>query len=273
VPEALTQWFVVAKNPDESSSLPYLIKLPVRGTEVVLKAREMWPRTARVYCHRAEGWPAQPEIIEEVAIRSCESRGPAIDLVLDRARENRSQLVFTRVKGREAIFWQTARTVKAVRPGIRIPTRRALGLAELRILVDSAEKYPYRFAHHRVATERRSLPVGDYGIEGAAGLVAVVERKTIVDLVARLVDGTISFTIAELSSLPRAAIVVEDRYSRVLKAERVKAGFAADLLARVQARYPRVPIVFCETRPLAEDWTYRFLAAALLEVGATPQES
>jgi len=24
-----------------------------------------------------------------------------------------------------------------------------------------------------------------------------------------------------------------------------------------------VPIVFCETRPLAEEWTYRFLGAAL----------
>jgi hypothetical protein len=29
----------------------------------------------------------------------------------------------------------------------------------------------------------------------------------------------------------------------------------------VQVRWPNVPIVFCETRPLAEEWTYRFLAA------------
>jgi Lsr2 protein len=27
-------------------------------------------------------------------------------------------------------------------------------------------------------------------------------------------------------------------------------------------RWPTVPIVFCETRDLAQDWTYRFLAAA-----------
>ncbi|HEX6195209.1 MAG TPA: histone-like nucleoid-structuring protein Lsr2, partial [Jiangellaceae bacterium] len=27
--------------------------------------------------------------------------------------------------------------------------------------------------------------------------------------------------------------------------------------------YPTVPIVFCETRRLAEEWTYRFLGAAL----------
>ena len=28
-------------------------------------------------------------------------------------------------------------------------------------------------------------------------------------------------------------------------------------------RYPTVPVVFCDTRPLAEEWTYRFLGAAL----------
>lgn len=35
-------------------------------------------------------------------------------------------------------------------------------------------------------------------------------------------------------------------------------GTLADLLARVQVSYPSVPIVFCETRPLAEEWTFRF---------------
>lgn len=38
---------------------------------------------------------------------------------------------------------------------------------------------------------------------------------------------------------------------------------SADLLAAVQVRYPQVPIVFCDTRTLAEEWTYRFLGAAL----------
>jgi hypothetical protein len=36
----------------------------------------------------------------------------------------------------------------------------------------------------------------------------------------------------------------------------------ADGLAELQVRWPNVPIVFCETRQLAEEWTYRFLAAA-----------
>lgn len=42
-------------------------------------------------------------------------------------------------------------------------------------------------------------------------------------------------------------------------------GFVADLLARVAVRYPTVPVVFAGSRTLAEEWTYRYLAAALAE--------
>lgn len=62
--------------------------------------------------------PPQAEVLEEVAVRHCWRRGRAIDLVLDRARENRSQFVFTephrhREGGRPMIFWQTARAATA----------------------------------------------------------------------------------------------------------------------------------------------------------------
>ena len=44
-------------------------------------------------------------------------------------------------------------------------------------------------------------------------------------------------------SLYRAAVVVEAPYSRLFKLEHVTVGFVPDLLARVQVRYPSVPIV------------------------------
>src|SRR5205807_5379537 len=92
--------FEIATNPDRDSTLPFLIRLPLTTGELVLKAHDSWPRTAKVYCHRAhEGWPPEPELVEQVPIRSCQRRGVAIDLVLDRPRENRSQLVFTRIQG------------------------------------------------------------------------------------------------------------------------------------------------------------------------------
>ena len=52
--------FAVARNPDRESKLPYLIHLPIEDGQV-LKARETWPRSARVYCHpTGEGWPDTP---------------------------------------------------------------------------------------------------------------------------------------------------------------------------------------------------------------------
>jgi hypothetical protein len=256
--------FVVARNPDPASSLRYLLRLPLASGWLVLKAADTWPRTAKVYCHRAESWPEQAEIVEETPVRSCQRRGVAIDLVLDRARENRSQLVFTTLAGgREAIFWQSPRTTRQARPGIRVPTRRAQGLRDVPILVDTRERYPYRFARQQARTQRRALPAGDYGVELAGEIVAVVERKSLADVAARLVDGSLTYALAELATVERAALVVEDRYGEVFKLQHVTPGFVADLLAAVQVRYPTVPIVFCDTRPLAEEWTYRFLGAAL----------
>jgi hypothetical protein len=262
--------FEVARNPDVRSRLPYLVRLPLPGGDVVLKAREPWPRTGAVYCHPADGeWPTDAELVERVPVRSCRRRGGAIDLVLDRAREHRSQLVFTRVRGREVIFWQSPRTARAARPGVRVPGRRAAGLDRLTILVDTRERYPWRFARQRaVATERRALPAGDYAVEvpGGDGLAAVVERKTLADLAGSLVDGSLNYLLAELAALPRAAVVVEDRYAGVFKLEHVPAGFVADLLGALAVRYPAVPVVFCDTRPLAQEWAYRFLGAAVAEL-------
>jgi hypothetical protein len=68
--------------------------------------------------------------------------------------------------------------------------------------------------------------------------------------------------MADLAALPLAAVVVEDRYSAVFKLDRVRPALVADGLAELATRWPTVPILFCETRGLAEEWTYRYLAAA-----------
>lgn len=264
--------FVIARNPDPDSTLPFLVRIPVGTQGIVLKTRDTWPRTAKVYCHRAPGWPADPEIVERVAVRSCVRRGAAIDLVLDRGRENRSQFVITRIRGgREAIFWQSPRTTKAARPNVPLPTGRAQGLGGLLVLVDSHERYPYTFARQsgrgHVETQRRGLPAGDYAVELDGRIVVAVERKSLTDLVSSLLSGKLRFALAELAALPRAAVVVEDRYSKVFTYEHARPSVIADALAEAQVRMPNVPIVFAETRTLAEEWTYRYLAAGLAELG------
>ena len=253
--------FVIARNPDPGSSLPFLVRLPLGPDGVALKVRDTWPRTAKVYCHRADEWPDEPDIIERVPVRSCVRRGAAIDLVLDRGRENRSQFVFTHARGREVIFWQSARTTKQARPAVAIPTARAAGQV-LEILVDSHERYPWTFTRQQAVTRRQALTAGDYAVAIDDLVVAAVERKSLTDLVATLTTGKLRYLLAELATMPRAAIVVEDRWSAVFKLERVRPSVVADGLAEAQVRFPTIPILFCETRPLAQEWTYRFLGAA-----------
>jgi hypothetical protein len=258
----VTAQFLVAKNPDGNSSLPYLVRLPLGADGVVLKVRDTWPRTAKVYCHRAATWPDEPEIVERVAVTSCVRRGAAVDLVLDRGRENRSQFVFSFARGREAIFWQTARTAKQARPGVALPTARASG-STLHILVDSHERYAWKFSHQQATTERRALTAGDYGVESDGVLVATVERKSLADLVATQQSGKLRYLLAALAAAPRAAVVVEDRYSAIFKLTFARPTAVAEGLAQAQVRFPSVPILFCESRQLAEEWTYRYLGAAL----------
>jgi hypothetical protein len=253
--------FVVARNPEEDTKLPFLLKLPVDGG-LVLKTRDTWPKTARLYCHPFDGWPEDAEVVEEVQVELCRRRGPAIDLVLDRPRFARSQFVFTEVKGRPAIFWQTQRTARAANPGGRVPRGRA-ATEPITILVDTRERYPYRFAQRRdVAVDRAALPAGDYGVRSGDALLAVVERKALENFAGGLSDGTLAFQMQRLAQLPKAAVVVEGRYPALLGLSASRASFIADVLARLQLRYPEVQIVFADSRKFAEEWTYRYLAAA-----------
>ncbi|MBO0878954.1 MAG: Lsr2 family protein [Mycobacterium sp.] len=254
---------LIAVNPDPESRLGYLLRIPLSGG-LVFRTAGTWPRTNALFAFPVgvEEWPQEPEIVERVPVRSCVRRGAAIDLILDRARENRSQLVFTKARGRDAVFWQTARVRKKARPNVRTPTARAAGLTDLEIIVDSHEQYPYKFDRQQVSTVRRALPAGDYGTVVDGRLVAAVERKSLPDLVSTLTSGRLGFALADLAALPRAAVVVEDRYSAVFGLDRVRPAVVADGLAEAQIRWPTVPIVFAETRPLAQEWIYRFLAAA-----------
>lgn len=255
---------VIARNPDGDSRLPYLLRLPLGEAGLVLKARETWPRTAKVYCHPSDDWPDEHEleIVERVAVRSCVRRGAAVDLVLDRGRENRSQFVFARARGREVIFWQTARTNRQARPAVSVPTRRASGRT-LEILVDSHERYAWKFNEQQATTRRQALAAGDYAVESGGSVLAAVERKSMADLVGTMSGGRLRYLLAALADVPSAALVVEDRYSSVFKQRHVAPSTIAEGLAEAQVRFPTVPIVFCETRQLAQEWTYRFLGAAL----------
>jgi hypothetical protein len=76
--------FVVARNPDPDSSLPYLLQIPT-GHGLTLKAREPWPLSSRVYCHLYDDpLGAVPERPDRVR-REPRARG-GLDLPLPRHR-------------------------------------------------------------------------------------------------------------------------------------------------------------------------------------------
>jgi hypothetical protein len=259
----MAERFRVARNPDPESRLPYLLWLPV-GQGLVLKAREPWPRYSRVFCAEGVGrWDERADLVDQADVVLCQRRGAAIDLVLDRPRLARSQFVFTNVRGRPAIWWQTQATVRSANPGARVPRGRASGA--LTIAVDTREKYGWRFTARPVTVERRALPAGDYGVLVNGTVVAVVERKTLDNLVGSLSDGSLAFQLQRLADVNRAAIVVEGDYPDLFRTQPGRGSWLADMLGRLMIRYPEVPVIFAGSRKFAEEWAYRFFNAAMAD--------
>ncbi len=76
---------------------------------------------------------------------------------------------------------------------VRTPTARAQGIEQLPILVDSHERYAYRFTGQQVTTKTRALPCGAYGLDIDGQLVASVERNSLADLVSSFINGRLRF--------------------------------------------------------------------------------
>jgi ERCC4-type nuclease len=113
--------------------------------------------------------------------------------------------------------------------------------------------------------ERVALEAGDYGVRTGDRWLAVVDRKSIEDLIGSLSTGTLAYQLAAMSEVPHAAVVVEGRYPKLFEVPRVKEGWLPDVLARLQLRYREVQIMFADSRKFAEEWTYRFLATAIAD--------
>jgi hypothetical protein len=158
---------------------------------------------------------------------------------------------------------------QAARPAVSLRGARASGLADLEIAVDIRERYSFTFADRQATTRREPLKAGDYGLLVDGLLQATVKRKSLADPVTSLTTGKLKYHLTELAAIPRAAVVVEEGDSRVFKVDHVRPSVVADGIAECQIRFPTVPIVFCETRKLAQEWTYRFLAPA--QVGLTEE--
>ena len=122
------------------------------------------------------------------------------------------------------------------------------------IVVDSREQEPYVFDPERVTIVRRSLPAGDYSLDGHETAIAA-ERKSIDDYVASVVRDRDRFAreLRILSGYDVACVVVEATLEDIL-AHRYRSDTHpnAVLGATLSIIVDRsVPVFFCGDRQIA----------------------
>lgn len=142
-----------------------------------------------------------------------------------------------------------------------MPTSKQLVLP--RIVIDTREQLRYQFDGYE--SVRKTLPTGDYSLEGYETMLAV-ERKNHSDSWAMLTTERKRFErcLERLSLLDRALVVIESPQRDFVipppYVKRVSAATAMGSYVSWMCMY-RVPVVWCENRQWAERVTIRFLAA------------
>ena len=70
---ALVAELLIAANPDQDSRLPYLLRIPLAGGDLVFRTAGTWPREKALFAHPMSlaEWPEDAVIVEQVRLRSC----------------------------------------------------------------------------------------------------------------------------------------------------------------------------------------------------------
>jgi len=257
----------------ENHRFPYRLQVIRDGAPwLTLRAQDRWPTAGRhIFCLREEENPGPDETLtelERVNIVAFHERGPRISVILDRKRFKRCDFLFLKkeYKGRpgesyEQVFWLTQRSIQQHRPAFKLVNRQ--GIAECVIRIDSNEKYPWRFPG--ASTERGTLGTGDYALVDGDRFLAVIERKTMDNLLADFgAMPVLHQRLAELAARENHALVIEASYADFLSPRKVHhytPVFCARALAELYALHPTLRIVFCPNRKAANEWTRHFFAA------------
>jgi len=256
-----------------SDRFPYRLQI-LRGDRpwLVLRTQDRWPAVGRhIFCLREDEPPSPDEMLEElerVNIVAFNERGRRISVVLDRKRYKRCDFLFLRkaYKGRpgesyEQIFWLTQRSIEQHRPAYKLVSHQ--DKTESVVRIHSNERYPWRFPG--AVTERGTVSAGDYALMDEAKMLAVVERKTLDNLLADFgMMPVLHQRLAELAAHDNHALVIEAPYADFLNPKKVHhytPSFCAKAIAELYALHPNLRIVFCANRKVANEWTRHFFAA------------
>lgn len=262
-------WWILERL--ENERFPYRVKIKKSdSTLLCLQTQDRWPGPkGNVFCLRGadenlEKAPA--EELERVPVVSLNRYGKRLAVVLDRSRNKRCDFLFLkkRYKNREGeyeqIFWRTQKALTDRRPGVKLTAR---GDLWLEVAIDQNERYPWNLAGCTV--RRENLPVGDYALTDREGILAVVERKTLDNLLHDIGNmASLHQSLGELEAFENSAVVIEAQYADFLKRERVAPytpSFASKAIAELFAFHSRLPIVFAGNRKMAIEWTLRYFRA------------
>ncbi|MGH7629090.1 MAG: ERCC4 domain-containing protein [Gemmatimonadales bacterium] len=274
----MTATWIVERT--RSPRFPYRVAIEQGGRLVAaFRAQARWPGPGQqIFCLRErELDPAEPlEPVERVPVAHLGRVGRKLTIVLDRPNRKRCEFL-TIQKSRkdgagpyEQVFFRTESGIRAHRSRSRVEL--ATGDAPLHVVVDSAERYPWRFPG--ATLERRKLPAGDYALLDGQRIAALVERKSFDNLLGDIgAVQALHQQLADLASHEGAALVIEADYRDFLDPARLAGRWPAAHLARVlgeiAALHPRLPVVYAGNRKLANAWTERFFTATAAR-GAAP---
>lgn len=263
----------------DNNKFPYLLSIK-KGDETLLRLRvqDRWPGPkGNIFCIKEERDKSYRPVeeIERVPVVSIKRYGKRLAVVLDRSRNKRCDFLFLRKKYKtkegeyEQIFWRTERALTERHPRVKLTTYYRESLT---IVIDANERYPWRFPGHQVM--RESLPVGDYAMKDKNGLLAVVERKTLDNMLAEFGRmPAFHQQLSELEAYRHSALVIESSYSDFLNPQKMRfyrPTFAAKAIAELYGLHPGLTIVFTGNRKLAREWTARFFAAVRAHGEDTP---
>ena len=255
---------------------PYRIEIR-RGDQrvIALWVQDKWPGSGKqIFCLR-EGEPTGETSdfteLERVRVNRLERYGKQLSVILDRPNRKRCNFLFLEKPYKnqpgtyEQIFFRTQGGMQQHRSSSRVHLR---AHGAYRVVIDSSERYPWKFAGPPV--ERRRLPAGDYALEVEDALVAVAERKTFENLLTDF--AAVKVLHAKLDDLTRwdhAAMVIEAEYRDFLNPQKLKgrwpATHAARVLAELHVLHPRLQIVYAGSRKSAEQWCSAWFAARAKE--------
>lgn len=259
----------VIRDEGRPSTLPYLITLQAStGAEIQLRSSGPWPAPGHnLFAMRSTALKdgERTEHFEECRIVDVQKKAGAkattIHVVLDRKRQKRCSFLFVRKDGREQVFFRTESGIKAHRSRTYLQPSSLRLVSE--VVIDSREKYPWNLNAEHVV--RRELPAGDYALCMQEKIVAVVERKTLANMLANLNSLEAYHThLVELTAYPGAELVVEASLADFFNPEKVKPMSSARCLralADIAARHPSLRITYAGNRKNAQLWAAQYFGA------------